>query len=160
MSKKQTKRRVLNHLLPLKRTPILCEFMKNIFQFSGRLNPKFDLCKNLYLIRMCGCGQQDCATLYLKSSRKWKKELEGVDILCTNKGVVLLHFEQRGYFKLEALDYVAYPYKTEIERVLRGDFSKPTQEEKEALEDYFKGLHKAEACVSSVGGIELVEVRG
>lgn len=160
MPKKRTKKRVFNHLLPLKRTPILCEFMKNIFQFSGRLNPKFDMCKNLYFIRMCGCGQEDCATLYLKNRRKWKKELEGMEIFNTNKGVVLLHFEQRGHFKLEALDYVAYPYKMEIKRVLRGDFSKPTQEEKEVLADYFRELHKKEISATSVGGIELIEIQG
>ena len=160
MSKKRTKKRVFNHLLTLKRTPILCEFVKNIFKFSGRLDPKFDLCKNLYFIRMCGCGQEDCATLYLKNRRKWKKIPLGVEIVNTNKGVVLLHFGQRGHLKLEALDYVAYPYKSEIERVTRGDFSKPTQEEKEALSDYFKELHKKEAYATSVGGIELIEIQG
>ena len=57
----------------------------------------------LFLHSKCNCGQKDCATVYLKSKKPFKEESTGINIFNTNKGYIIVHILDDGYFEFEAL---------------------------------------------------------
>ncbi|MGM0641861.1 MAG: hypothetical protein ACQESN_10605, partial [Thermotogota bacterium] len=91
------------------------------------------------------CKDKHCATLFFKRTTPWKDEWVGaVDMLNSNKGMMILHFGKEGYLELEALLYDKYPYKKEVKRVLGGNFSQPSEAEFALLDQYFKDLETAD----------------
>ena len=70
----------------------------------------------LFLHSKCNCKQKDCATVYLKSKKPFKKESTGINIFNTNKGFFVVHILDDGFFEFEALLYKKYPYKKEIDK--------------------------------------------
>ena len=70
----------------------------------------------LFLDSKCNCKQKDCATVYLKSKKPFKKESTGINIFNTNKGFFVVHILDDGFFEFEALLYKKYPYKKEIDK--------------------------------------------
>lgn len=126
--------------IPLKDTPILCEFIKRLFKFDGSIELRFDICSELKIISVCRCGDSDCATVMLKRDKDWKDEIKDSHFINTTKGMVIVHFLDNGFFELEALMYDNYPYKQELERVFNGDFSSPNKLELDALDEYFADL--------------------
>ena len=105
---------------------------------------QFDMGEELMIKGRCMCKEKDCATVYLKRSKEWKPELLGSYLITTSKGIVILHFSKNGSLEIEALNYELYPYKYEIQRVLKGDYSPPNALEILLLEDYFLSLEKSQ----------------
>ena len=51
---------------------------------------------------------------------------------------------KNAFLEIEALNYELYPYKYEIQRVLKGDYMAPNAIEILLLEDYFLSLEKSQ----------------
>lgn len=145
--KKFNKNRKLKKLIFLKDAPILCTFIKRLFAFDKRYVMQYDICKDLQISSMWRCGDIDCATVMLKRKKDWDEEIKDSNIINTNKGFIVVHFLDNGWFELEALMYEKYPYRDEIKRVLNGDFSPPRESELIELEEYFQDLNEEELNV-------------
>ena len=100
----------------LNNTPIFLEFFKRFCKFAGFEFRNKKIQNKLFFHSKCNCGQKDCATVYLKSKKSFKKESTGINIFNTNKGYIIVHILDDGYFEFEALIYKKYPYKNEIDK--------------------------------------------
>ena len=125
--------------IQLKQAPILHQFLQRLFAFD-EIEMRFDIGEELLIESRCECTDKDCATVYLKRVKEWDKKMQGSRLINTTKGLIILHFYEDGYFEVEALCYKKYPYKQEIQRVLKGDFSSPRASELKLLEEYFSDL--------------------
>lgn len=138
-------------MIHLKETPILLEFLEKLFKFENiGFNFKFE--DTLFLHSHCKCGDLDCATVNLKKVKPWKEEFIGHTMVNTNKGMIIIHFLENGYMQIEALGYENYPYREELENILKdrvSDIEIPIKKKnykeittfgKKAIDLYFKDL--------------------
>jgi hypothetical protein len=124
----------------LKKAPILFSFLEGIFGFSSYLKDKTYFLNELKILDRCHCGEKDCATVYMKNKKDWDKNLLGChECINTNKGIIILHFQEHGLFELEALQYEKFPYRNEVVKILKKETSFVVSERDE-LQSYFKGL--------------------
>ena len=100
----------------LNNTPIFLEFFKRFCKFAGFEFKNKKIQNKLFFHSKCNCGQKDCATVYLKSKKPFKEEIQGANIIETNKGFFIVHILEDGYFEFEALLYEKFPYKNEIDK--------------------------------------------
>lgn len=128
----------------LKQSSILFEFIKRLIEADGDIVFSDDTYNNTQIADMCRCGQESCATVYLKNTKEWDEKLLGSNIMNTNHGMVITRFYDGGVFDFEAIEYSKYPYRDEIKRVFSGDFSLPSKAELEELDIYFKNLEYEE----------------
>ena len=72
-------------------TPIFLEFFKKFCKFAGYEFKNKKIQNKLFFHSKCNCGQKDCATVYLKSKKPFKEEIQGSQIIETNKGFFIVH---------------------------------------------------------------------
>ena len=118
---------------PIAKTPLLLAYIKKLLEYEN-VEIEFEP-ETLQVSSYCTCGEEDCATVNLHSVKRWKKDTHDCK---PQKGILFIHFEEDGWIELEALSYISYPYKDELIRVFKGDFSPPSDEEWEKLECYFQ----------------------
>ena len=133
-------------MIKITQAPIFLEFLKRFIK-DMKLEFDFDIEKELFIIGHCKCNQKDCATVYLKRAKPWTEEQEGVYDYFTNKGLLLFHINENGYFELEALEYEKFPYRQEVISLLYKKPKKNSRQKKNlslenlaSLDKYFKGL--------------------
>ena len=124
-------------------TPIFFTFFKRFLAFTGELEFAFDMENEFFLQGYCKCEQKDCATVYLKRTKNWKKKNLGSYLYNTNRGMVIVHLLDDGALEFEALEY-EFPYKREVEYAFAGTFKAASAVELKALDDYFDGLERME----------------
>ena len=139
--------------IKLKDAPLLHQFLKRLFEFDSRMDVRFDIGEELFIEGRCGCQAKDCATVYLRRNKQWDENILGSYIIELSKGTIILHFDDDGYFELEALCYTNYPYKYEIQRVLNNDFSAPRASELKLLEEYFADLENKDLNIFVIDDI-------
>ncbi len=121
----------------------------------------------LFLHSKCNCGQKDCATVYLKSKKPFKKESKRINIFNTNKGFFVVHILDDGFFEFEALLYKKYPYKKEIDNFfnknkkidkkepkIKRKIKKISDKNIQKIDDYFNGLDFLEPNIIDLGEID------
>ena len=121
----------------------------------------------LFLHSKCNCGQKDCATVYLKSKKPFKEESTGINIFNTNKGYIIVHILDDGYFEFEALLYKKYPYKKEIHKFfnknrkidkklpkIKTKVKKISDKNMKKIDNYFIDLEFLEPNIIDVGEID------
>jgi hypothetical protein len=127
--------------ISLNQTPLFYEFLKKFIKFIEYDKIfDFDIQNELYITGYCKCGQNDCATVYLKRINNWDKIYHSIDIISTSKGFFFIHIEDDGFMEFEALKYCEYPYQDEIIQVFKGDISNPTKNEFDKIDKYFLDL--------------------
>ncbi|NBK99309.1 MAG: hypothetical protein EOM50_15070 [Erysipelotrichia bacterium] len=127
--------------IPLSKAPLLLSFIEQVIKFDGKISIQCDLANILFITGRCKCKQKDCATVYLKKNSEWNEDILNQSVLIdTNKGIIILHFEENGYMEVESLCYNFSPYRHELERIFSNDFTLPSKKEKGALKRYFKHL--------------------
>ena len=82
----------------LNKTPIFLEFLKRFMSKAGYVFKDENIQNRLFLDSKCNCGQKDCATVYLKSKKPFKKESKRINIFNTNKGFFVVHILDDGFF--------------------------------------------------------------
>ena len=126
----------------------------------------------LFLHSKCNCGQKDCATVYLKSKKPFKEEIQGANIIETNKGFFIVHILEDGYFEFEALLYKKYPYKKEIDKFfnkkrkidkklpkIKTKVKKISDKNMKKIDDYFKDLEFLKPNIIDLGEIDFNEIK-
>ena len=126
----------------------------------------------LFLDSKCNCGQKDCATVYLKSKKPFKKESKRINIFNTNKGFFVVHILDDGFFEFEALLYKKYPYKNEIDKFfnkkrkidkklpkIRTKVKKISDKNMKKIDDYFKDLEFLKPNIIDLGEIDFDEIK-
>ena len=121
----------------------------------------------LFLHSKCNCGQKDCATVYLKSKKPFKEESTGINIFNTNKGYIIVHILDDGYFEFEALIYKKYPYKKEIDKFfnkkrkidkklpkIKTKVKKISDKNMKKIDNYFIDLEFLEPNIIDLGEID------
>ena len=100
----------------LKQFPILHRFYTEVLKNAQLTNDSHDKLlsdtKNYQVTGRCMCKDKDCATIYMKSDNT--KENEICEILSYDKAFIILHIENNGDIKLEALSSTYYPYVEEF----------------------------------------------
>lgn len=148
-------------------TPIFLEFFKRFCKFAGYEFKNRKIQNKLFSHSKCNCGQKDCATVYLKSKKPFKEEIQGANIIKTNKGFFIVHILEDGYFEFEALLYEKFPYKNEIDKyfhkqkkinqilpIKRKVVKKLSKKDKENLHRYFKDLKFREPNIIDLGVVD------
>lgn len=110
------------------------------------------------------------ATVYLKSKVPFKEEIQGYQIIETNKGFFIIHILEDGNFEFEALLYEKFPYKSEIDKcfhkrkkineiipIKRKEIKKLSKKDKENLHKYFKDLKFREPNIIDLGKFDFDE---
>ena len=156
----------------LNNTPIFLEFIKRFCKFAGYEFKNHNFYNNLFLYSKCNCGQKDCATVYLKSKKPFKEESTGINIFNTNKGYIIVHILDDGYFEFEALLYKKYPYKNEIDKFfnkkrkidkklpkIRTKVKKISDKNMKKIDDYFKDLEFLKPNIIDLGEIDFDEIK-
>lgn len=151
----------------LNNTPIFLEFFKRFCKFAGFEFKNKKIQNKLFFHSKCNCGQKDCATVYLKSKKPFKEEIQGANIIETNKGFFIVHILEDGYFEFEALLYEKFPYKNEIDKcfhkrkkinqivpIKRNEIKKLSKKDKENLHQYFKDLKFREPNIIDLGVVD------
>lgn len=151
----------------LKETPIFLEFLNKFLELAGYEFKNKKIEDRLFLHSKCNCGQDDCATVYLKSKKLFKKTDQDVQIFETNKGYFFVHILENGYFQFEALLYTAFPYKNEIDKFFlenrkinekipleKKDFFELSKESKENLDKYFNNFEFKVPNIIDLGEID------
>ena len=151
----------------LNKTPIFLEFLKRFMNKTGYVFKDEIIQNRLFLHSKCNCGQKDCATVYLKSKKSFKKESTGINIFNTNKGYIIVHILDDGYFEFEALLYKKYPYKNEIDKFfnkkrkidkklpkIKTKVKKISDKNMKKIDDYFKDLEFLEPNIIDLGEID------
>ena len=151
----------------LNKTPIFLEFLKRFMSKAGYVFKDENIQNRLFLHSKCNCGQKDCATVYLKSKKPFKEEIQGANIIETNKGFFIVHILEDGYFEFEALLYEKFPYKNEIDKcfhkqkkinqivpIKRKIVKKLSKKDKENLHRYFKDLKFREPNIIDLGVVD------
>ncbi|WWW10770.1 hypothetical protein V7P26_07030 [Arcobacter cryaerophilus gv. pseudocryaerophilus] len=126
----------------------------------------------LFLDSKCNCGQKDCATVYLKSKKPFKKESKRINIFNTNKGFFVVHILDDGFFEFEALLYKKYPYKKEIDKFfnknrkidkkipkIKTKVKEISDKNMKKIDDYFKDLEFLEPNIIDLGEIDFKEIK-
>ena len=156
----------------LNKTPIFLDFLKR-FMSKARYNFEDENIQNrLFLHSKCNCKQKDCATVYLKSKKTFKKESTRINIFNTNKGYIIVHILDDGFFEFEALLYKKYPYKKEIDKFfdkkrkidkklpkIRTKVKKISDKNMKKIDDYFKDLEFLEPNIIDLGEIDFNEIK-
>ena len=148
-------------------TPIFLEFFKRFCKFAGYEFKNRKIQNKLFFHSKCNCGQKDCATVYLKSKKPFKEEIQGANIIETNKGFFIVHILEDGYLEFEALLYEKFPYKNEIDKyfhkqkkinqivpIKRKIVKKLSKKDKENLHRYFKDLKFREPNIIDLGVVD------
>ena len=138
--------------IKLIKAPILYQFLQKLIKFDGGIELQFDMGEELMIEGRCICKEKDCATVYLKRAKEWKAEQLGSYFITTSKGIVIFHFSKNGFMEVQALNYELYPYKYEIQRVLKGDYMEPNALEILLLEDYFLSLEQLQMQTIIIDG--------
>ena len=126
--------------IPLNKAPMCFSFLQRITDFSGSLSISEEVLAEMYIIDMCQCGDKDCGTFTLKRNKEWKVKVPNAYIIDTSKGVVIIHLLKQGYMEVEAIMYDDFPYKSELKRVLKGNFKTPSKKEYAHLNAYFSDI--------------------
>jgi len=134
----------------LNNTPIFFEFFKrtmNLFDDKPKLSNKLE--NEFFISGKCNCNQRDCATVYLKrrkNYKKWKEDEYG-NCLDTYKGFVTINLYEKYFLEVESIDYKVFPYKYEINRLFKNKkhrnshsriSKKLTKKDKLNLDRYFR----------------------
>ena len=151
-------------------TPIFLEFFKRFCRFAGYEFKNKKIQNKLFFHSKCNCGQKDCATVYLKSKKPFKEEIQGSQIIETNKGFFIVHILEDGYFEFEALQYEGFPYKEEIDKYFnkqknieeispnkRNKIKKLSKKDKQNLDQYFKDLEFMKPNIIDLGEVNFEE---
>ena len=151
----------------LNKTPIFLEFLKRFMNKAGYVFQDEIIQNILFLHSKCNCGQKDCATVYLKSKKPFKEESTGINIFNTNKGYIIVHILDDGYFEFEALIYKKYPYKKEIDKFfnkkrkidkklpkIKTKVKKISDKNMKKIDNYFIDLEFLEPNIIDVGEID------
>jgi hypothetical protein len=147
-------------------TPIFLEFFKRFCKFAGYEFKNKKIQNKLFFHSKCNCGQKDCTTVYLKSKKPFKEEIQGSQVIETNKGFFIIHILEDGYFEFEALLYEKFPYKNEIDKyfhkqkkinqifpIKRKEIKKLSKNDKQNLHKYFKGLEFRKPNIIDLGEV-------
>ena len=151
----------------LNKTPIFLEFLKRFMNKAGYVFQDEIIQNILFLHSKCNCGQKDCATVYLKSKKPFKEESTGINIFNTNKGYIIVHILDDGYFEFEALIYKKYPYKKEIDKFfnkkrkidkklpkIKTKVKKISDKNMKKIDNYFIDLEFLEPNIIDLGEID------
>ncbi|MGJ0355107.1 hypothetical protein [Aliarcobacter cryaerophilus] len=151
----------------LNKTPIFLEFLKRFMSKAGYVFEDENIQNRLFLHSKCNCGQKDCATVYLKSKKPFKKESKRINIFNTNKGFFVVHILDDGFFEFEALLYKKYPYKKEIDKFfnknrkidkklpkIKTKVKEISDKNMKKIDDYFKDLEFLEPNIIDLGEID------
>ena len=155
----------------LNKTPIFLEFLKRFMSKAGYVFEDENIQNRLFLHSKCNCGQKDCATVYLKSKKTFKKESKRINIFNTNKGFFVVHILDDGFFEFEALLYKKYPYKKEIDKFfnknrkidkkvpkLKNKIKKISDKDMKKIDDYFNDFEILEPNIIDLGEIDFNEI--
>lgn len=156
----------------LNKTPIFLEFLKRFMSKAGYVFKDENIQNRLFLDSKCNCGQKDCATVYLKSKKPFKKESKRINIFNTNKGFFVVHILDDGFFEFEALLYKKYPYKKEIDKFfnknrkidkkipkIKTKVKEISDKNMKKIDDYFKDLEFLEPNIIDLGEIDFKEIK-
>jgi hypothetical protein len=156
----------------LNKTPIFLEFLKRFMDKAGYVFKDENIQNRLFLDSKCNCKQKDCATVYLKSKKPFKKESSRINIFNTNKGYIIVHILDDGFFEFEALLYKKYPYKKEIDKFfnknrkidkklpkIKTKVKKISDKNMKKIDDYFKDLEFLEPNIIDLGEIDFKEIK-
>ena len=156
----------------LNKTPIFLEFLKRFMNKAGYVFKDEIIQNRLFLNSKCNCGQKDCATVYLKSKKPFKKESKRINIFNTNKGFFVVHILDDGFFEFEALLYKKYPYKKEIDKFfnkkrkidkklpkIKTKVKEISDKNMKKIDDYFKDLEFLEPNIIDLGEIDFKEIK-
>ena len=156
----------------LNKTPIFLEFLKRFMNKAGYVFQDEIIQNIIFLHSKCNCGQKDCATVYLKSKKPFKEESTGINIFNTNKGYIIVHILDDGFFEFEALLYKKYPYKKEIDKFfnkkrkidkklpkIRTKVKKISDKNMKKIDDYFKDLEFLKPNIIDLGEIDFDEIK-
>ena len=105
--------------------------------------------------------------MYLKSKKPFKEDATGINIFNTNKGYIIVHILDDGFFEFEALLYKKYPYKKEINKFfnkkrkidkklpkIKTKVKKISDKNMKKIDDYFKDLEFLEPNIIDLGEID------
>lgn len=148
-------------------TPIFLEFLNKFLDLAGFEFKNKKIENRLFLHSKCNCGDENCATVYLKSKKLFKKNDEGVYIIETNKGFFYVHILKDGFFEFEALRYTGFPYKEEVDKFFlenkkintkipleKKELLELSMKSKEEIDKYFKDLEFLEPNIINLGQID------
>lgn len=156
----------------LNKTPIFLEFLKRFMSKAGYVFEDENIQNKLFLHSKCNCGQKDCSTVYLKSKKPFKEESTLINMFNTNKGYIIVHILDDGFFEFEALLYKKYPYKKEIDKFfnkkrkidkklpkIKTKVKKISDKNMKKIDDYFKDLEFLEPNIIDLGEIDFNEIK-
>lgn len=148
-------------------TPIFLEFLNRFFKLSGIEFKNKKIQNKLVIHSKCNCSQKNCATVYLKSKKAFKEEIQGSQIIETNKGFFIVHILEDGSFEFEALQYEKFPYKNEIDKyftkiritddifpVKRKKVKNLSKKDKLLLHKYFRDLKFNKPNIVDLGEVD------
>lgn len=155
----------------LNKTPLFLEFLKRFMNKAGYVFEDENIQNKLFLHSKCNCKQKDCATVYLYSKKPFKEDSTGINIFNTNKGYIIVHILDEGYFEFEALLYKKYPYKKEIDKFfnknrkidkkvpkLKNKIKKISDKDMKKIDDYFNDFEILEPNIIDLGEIDFNEI--
>lgn len=128
-----------SRLIPIVKTPLLLEFF-SVCLDKLNLDLNIDMDKELFITDYCRCGQKDCSSVYLKSSKDFDESIQGIYDFSSNKGIIILHIKENGYIELEALDYYYFPYKIEVKNLFSKQAIRLNKKKYKSVQNYFNKL--------------------